>query len=307
MAGFLQIQIMCMALGIFSIVVFLYFQIQRKEKKTNGLEIFFYSYTLHFLCQIMVNFLHYHHADLPFRVLRTVALLYYTVAGLLIFTTPYAFHQSHSISHKRDILFIVLFVFYELLIILRFPYQWGPDRNFFLTDFYYNLAVLLKPIVFGYVAAGLIFTKFKRMENPQRNVLRAVTLICLLNILALCLPGLSKIQMLTFNEVNIAIVLDTLLYFSMTGLFFFKLMRGSFGIVNKSHEEDIKVQEKIPDFNLSQREEEVLHYVIKGLAYKEIADILCISESTIKTHVTRIFNKAGCSKRSELIYKVLSK
>ena len=53
-------------------------------------------------------------------------------------------------------------------------------------------------------------------------------------------------------------------------------------------------------FRLTQREMVVLHAVASGRANKEIARQFCISEQTVKHHVTNIFNKTGASSRLEL-------
>ncbi len=51
---------------------------------------------------------------------------------------------------------------------------------------------------------------------------------------------------------------------------------------------------------LSEREAEIARLLLKGLGNKDIADIVRISEKTVKQHITRIFEKAGVSSRSEL-------
>jgi DNA-binding NarL/FixJ family response regulator len=51
---------------------------------------------------------------------------------------------------------------------------------------------------------------------------------------------------------------------------------------------------------LSQRELEVFRHAVMGLGNKELAVRLSISESTIKVHLTHIFNKLGLRGRAEL-------
>lgn len=53
--------------------------------------------------------------------------------------------------------------------------------------------------------------------------------------------------------------------------------------------------------NLSIRELEVLQLMANGLRNKDIADELCLSEVTIKTHVSRILRKLGKSNRTAAI------
>lgn len=51
---------------------------------------------------------------------------------------------------------------------------------------------------------------------------------------------------------------------------------------------------------LSQREFEVFRHAATGLANKELADKLAISEATVKVHLTHIFQKLGLRGRGEL-------
>jgi DNA-binding NarL/FixJ family response regulator len=54
---------------------------------------------------------------------------------------------------------------------------------------------------------------------------------------------------------------------------------------------------------LSRREREVLISILNGLTNKEIASDLNISERTVKFHVSRLFQKFGAQRRSDLIAK----
>ena len=54
------------------------------------------------------------------------------------------------------------------------------------------------------------------------------------------------------------------------------------------------------DRRLSDRELEVLQHAVMGLANKEVAVRLAISESTVKVHLTHIFRKLGIRGRTEL-------
>ena len=53
--------------------------------------------------------------------------------------------------------------------------------------------------------------------------------------------------------------------------------------------------------SLSAREVEVLQIMATGAANKEIASRLNIGQSTVKTHIVRIFNKLGVSGRTEAV------
>lgn len=53
--------------------------------------------------------------------------------------------------------------------------------------------------------------------------------------------------------------------------------------------------------SLSSREKEIVSLIGKGLRNKEIASRLNITDTTVKTHLTRIFQKLNIKARSELI------
>ena len=58
---------------------------------------------------------------------------------------------------------------------------------------------------------------------------------------------------------------------------------------------------------LTDRQYEILKYVVKGLSNGEIARQFDIAEITVKNHVTAIFNKLGVSNRSEAVAIALRK
>jgi DNA-binding NarL/FixJ family response regulator len=58
---------------------------------------------------------------------------------------------------------------------------------------------------------------------------------------------------------------------------------------------------------LTTRETDVLHRLAQGLLYKEIADELSVSVSTIRQHIHRIYEKLHVQNRTEAINKVYRK
>ena len=52
--------------------------------------------------------------------------------------------------------------------------------------------------------------------------------------------------------------------------------------------------------NLTEREKEILSFLIKGLSYKEIASTIFISIETLNSHIKNIYRKLNVHSRSEL-------
>ena len=57
---------------------------------------------------------------------------------------------------------------------------------------------------------------------------------------------------------------------------------------------------------LSQREKEILQYLVDGKTSAEISDLLCISKNTVDTHRRNILEKTGLKSTSQLIRHYLS-
>ena len=57
---------------------------------------------------------------------------------------------------------------------------------------------------------------------------------------------------------------------------------------------------------LSNREQEIVSKVSKGMKNREIAELLDLSENTVKNHLFRIFRQLGISNRAELILYLCS-
>ena len=75
------------------------------------------------------------------------------------------------------------------------------------------------------------------------------------------------------------------------------LLIGMFIFLVKSNRKEIS------DFSLSQQETKVKKMILEGKSNKEIAEELFISLSTVKTHITNIYQKLNISNRRDLISK----
>jgi DNA-binding CsgD family transcriptional regulator len=60
-------------------------------------------------------------------------------------------------------------------------------------------------------------------------------------------------------------------------------------------------QARISALGITPREYEVLQLIAEGLSNKEMAERLFVSENTIKTHTSRVFDKLGASRRTQAV------
>ncbi len=59
-------------------------------------------------------------------------------------------------------------------------------------------------------------------------------------------------------------------------------------------------QEDLSDFDLTEKEQVIISYVADGLSNKEIADIICLGEGTVRNYLSIILEKLGLRDRTQL-------
>jgi DNA-binding NarL/FixJ family response regulator len=72
-----------------------------------------------------------------------------------------------------------------------------------------------------------------------------------------------------------------------------------------AHKNVILVSPEAQDYQLSQRENEILQLMIKGESYPVIAEKIFLSYETVRTHVKHIYKKLHVASRNEAITKAI--
>jgi len=63
----------------------------------------------------------------------------------------------------------------------------------------------------------------------------------------------------------------------------------------------IRDDKKVESLGLTPRELEILQLMAEGLSNKEIAERVFVSENTVKTHSSRVFDKLGARRRTQAV------
>jgi DNA-binding CsgD family transcriptional regulator len=63
----------------------------------------------------------------------------------------------------------------------------------------------------------------------------------------------------------------------------------------------VRDQDKLQALAITPRELEVLELIAAGLSNKEIAERVFVSENTVKTHLSRVFDKLGARRRTQAV------
>jgi NarL family two-component system response regulator LiaR len=63
----------------------------------------------------------------------------------------------------------------------------------------------------------------------------------------------------------------------------------------------VRDQTKLESLGITPRELEILELIAEGLSNKEIAERVHVSENTVKTHSSRVFDKLGARRRTQAV------
>ena len=63
----------------------------------------------------------------------------------------------------------------------------------------------------------------------------------------------------------------------------------------------VRNEERLGKLGITPREMEILELVAAGLSNREIAERLFVSETTVKTHCSRVFGKLGAERRTQAV------
>ena len=59
-------------------------------------------------------------------------------------------------------------------------------------------------------------------------------------------------------------------------------------------------------YNLTQRQIEVLGYILQGCSAREIAEVLCISETTVSDHFKQLLLRTAARNRADMVARILN-
>lgn len=135
--------------------------------------------------------------------------------------------------------------------------------------------------VFGVLCGGILGMLMTSKNLPEAEItVLALTVVCVTLVI---LPLLNR---------RLILLLKSHAYLT------------AYDRMDERQRETIIRQTKMLD-PLTEREQEVLQYILAGKSNKEIAAALFVTESTVKTHVHNIYSKYDISSRAELISTLL--
>jgi DNA-binding CsgD family transcriptional regulator len=65
----------------------------------------------------------------------------------------------------------------------------------------------------------------------------------------------------------------------------------------------VRDEAKVAELGITPRELEILEHIASGKSTREIAEALFVSENTVKTHASRLFDKLGVNRRTQAVHQ----
>jgi len=234
--------------------------------------------------------------DLLFLIQKGVEYL-----GILVIT--YTLVSIHYQMLDQETRRMVKYIFIFILIVSTFTY--GVGVAYYLND-KDNLLRFFCDIFacFSFMVVICIYglTLFKRhWDNYNLNItIRSFLFFYLFVLSAFLILILFRIP---YRNIYVSAVILLINLFSL--LWSRNIIKREAQNKFSLNIKDSNIKHLVSEYNISNRELEILEYILKGYSNREIQKKLFISPHTVKNHNYNLYKKLGVSSRSELLRKVL--
>ncbi|MBN1271322.1 MAG: helix-turn-helix transcriptional regulator [Candidatus Aminicenantes bacterium] len=276
------------SIGIVSLGIVYSAYIKTKEKIIRGYLYFYAAFSLSVFSNLLLAYFRVNSGQINIHVFQAVDYVEAFIAKyLLLFTIVVFNHHLFSVPNKKNKnIFFGIIILCEFSIHHYFEYITSSEKIELVGDLIDRslfFAILIYSLVLGIL-------KYKQIEDDHFKSMAKKMLI----LLTAMLPGL--INDIYLNDLW-SFRFFPILYVGCSIIF-------SFHFVNRFlRYESIPIPEDsfFNKHQISKREKEIIHLILKGYSNQKISKSLFISLNTVKSHVRHIFEKFHVKSRFELM------
>lgn len=298
-AYFLYFFIICLV-GVLSLGITVLTYVRTKDALVRDYLVFYSTFT----ASVFLNaFFSYIEANIPFVPLKVAVVLSYAdilLVHLLMFSVPFFIHHLFQVPRRKlrntiaaaySIAFYLMFHVWTTAALIAEKRFVG--QNFGVVDA--GTGIML---VYSLVAAAM---NYRHLVEPVRKKLALRFLLSF----GILLPFI-------FYDLLVTMLFSPLLYVAISFLmghhFITDVLHhphtteaGEDSASDRPETSGTNLEELAAKYTLSPREQEVLLLLLQGQTNQNIGEQLFISTNTVKTHISKIYQKVGVNRRYELL------
>ena len=296
--------IVLILIPVFSLSASLLTYIKTKEKVFLYTTLLLFTYICDLTFLHYIDFFHFSTTILPNTFISFAPFKIFLFSIMLILNLLIVLHIFKKAIKIKYFLFIPLFIVSEVV------FKIMPENNLMIWMFYTTRQVFTIVILlfFYYSYVRCNNTKIKEITKKFVGI---VGILILLNLIIVIEDALVSSQQEAFSTSglifkernfteNLYWMVIAILIFSHTLPFLRQL---TIPILSKTKQTSQDIQVFTTSIQLTKRELEIFHLILQYMGNNEIAELLCISNGTLKAHIHNIYTKANVRHRNELIKK----
>lgn len=271
-------------------------------------DLFFTSFLFFDTINLYSNILSFHAAG-SLEIIKILGMLFSSI-GLIYFFVA-AVHKVTGAEFQRNekelyLVITSIFVLLSSAILYILYYKQLISRSVAFHSGFFLANIIL---AVGVIYAVVIFIQYKdvihqRMKRFSKAILVIIGIMVPLSIFLNIIQYWWHFSFpIAFSPIaylitNIVAIIEALKYYIAA------IKEESVIKVNENNSNKSMAEDFFEEYHLTQREQEIIKWVMKGHTNKEIGDMLFISQHTARNHIYNIFKKTGIKNRFELISKL---
>ena len=275
------------------IVIFLYF-----KTKEAIIRYYLFFFTVFSFMGASSIWLSYMYTNIPGLENHSLDFIVWFFGTLWVFAMAVFMHFLVSARYARlkNVLVGAISLFIVMSYLLTFSFV--PEHHL-LAQILQATGYILFFIIFLYVCVMGLFGAKQLQDQSRKHVTRLFSWILLL-----LLPVFFVDFVILHDLFDLVPVFSPLLYASISTIFlvqFIKFYGHHHEIPTETSSQEIPLEAIFEQYTLSPREQEVARLILEGCGNQEIGEKLFISLSTVKTHVSNVYQKFDVKNRVEFI------
>ncbi|MBT6120526.1 helix-turn-helix transcriptional regulator [bacterium] len=222
----------------------------------------------------------------------------------IIISIPYFVHHLVDVPNKKlkQNIFFGIFIFNIIYVIVVNIVS--HQQLLTIYTFWHVLydSLLFVPIVYAVIVVPYYLRKLK---EPNRTFI-SKAVVFMVGLIILFIPGFltdifwyaAKVK---YGLIPIGFFFTSIFYFLWNGIFIWRAVP----FITRPLSPEHKLNHFSDAHRLTEREREVVRYLMQGMSNNEIAEGMFVEVSTIKRHIQNIFKKTSLSSRFALTQQIL--